>query len=72
MLVTRVFVSVYLPVTRHMPTLLHGPGCKLGEWYGCPLVVYYWADLQSVLGFRCYDNIARTRNVSDCLYSLYP
>jgi len=25
---------------------------------GCPLVVYYWADLQSVHGFRCYDNIA--------------
>ena len=25
----------------------------------------YWADLQSVHGFRCYDNIARTRNVSE-------
>ena len=25
---------------------------------GCPLVVHYWADLQSVHGFRCYDNIA--------------
>ena len=37
---------------------------------GCPLVVHYWADLQSVHGFRCYDNIARTRNVSECLYSL--
>jgi len=23
-----------------------------------PLVVHYWADLQSVHGFRCYDNIA--------------
>jgi len=33
--------------------------------------VHYWADLQSVHGFRCYDNIARTRNVSECLYSLY-
>jgi len=22
-------------------------------------------------GFRYYDNIARTRNVSECLYSLY-
>jgi len=38
---------------------------------GWPLVVHYWADLQSVHGFRCYDNIARTRNVSECLYSLY-
>jgi len=33
--------------------------------------VHYWADLQSVLGFRCYDNIARTRNVNECLYLLY-
>jgi len=41
-----------------MPTLLHGPGCNLGEWYirGCPLVVHYWADLQSVHGLRCYGN----------------
>jgi len=23
----------------------------------CPLVVQYWADLQSVHGFPCYDNI---------------
>jgi len=22
----------------------------------CPLVVHYWADLQLVHGFRCYDN----------------
>jgi len=25
---------------------------------GFPLVVHYWADLQLVHGFRCYDNIA--------------
>jgi len=24
---------------------------------GWPLVVHYWMDLQSVHGFRCYDNI---------------
>jgi len=36
----------------------------------CPLVVQYWADLKSVHGFRCY-NTAGTRNVSECLYSLY-
>ena len=42
--------------------------CRNGR--GCPLVVHYWADLQSMHGFRCYDNIARTRNVSECLYSL--
>ena len=32
--------------------------------------MHYWADLQSVYGFRCYDNIAQMRNVSECLYSL--
>ena len=26
------------------------------------MVVYYWADLQSVYGFCCYDNIAPNRN----------
>jgi len=27
---------------------------------GCPLVVHYWADLQSVHGLRCYGNITQT------------
>jgi len=54
-----------------MSTLLHGPGCNLGNGRRCPLVVHYWVDLQSVHSFRCYDKIARTRNVSECLYSLY-
>jgi len=31
-------------------------GVVPGTW--CPLVVHYWADLQSVHEFRCYDNIA--------------
>jgi len=47
-------LSVCLSVPRCIPTLLHGRGCNLGEW--CPLVVHYLADLQSVYGFRCYDN----------------
>jgi len=51
-------VCVY--VTRHIPTLLHEPGCNLGNGRVCPLVVHYWADLQSV-------QIARMRNVSECL-----
>jgi len=38
---------------------------------GVPPVVHYWADLQLVHGFRCYDNTTRTRNVSECLYLLY-
>jgi len=33
---------------------------------GCPLVVHCWADLQLVPGLRCYGNITRTRNVSEC------
>jgi len=37
---------------------------------GCPPVVHCWADLQSVHGFHCYDNIARMQNVSECLYLL--
>jgi len=51
-------------------TLLHGHGCNLGEWYGLPsscallpLVVHYWADLQSVHGLRSYGNITRTRDM---------
>jgi len=51
-------------------TLLHRPGCDLGEWWGCPLVEHYLAYLQSVHGFRCYDNIAQMRNVRECLYLL--
>ena len=29
-----------------------------GNGRDCPLLVHYWADLQSVHRFRCYDNIA--------------
>ena len=29
-----------------------------GNDRGCPLAVHHWADLQSVHGYRCYDNIA--------------
>jgi len=53
--------SVCLSVTRRIPTLYcteYGPGCNLGEWLGCPLVGHCWTDLQSVHGFRCYDNRA--------------
>jgi len=27
---------------------------------GCPLVVHYWADLQSVHRLHCYGNVTRT------------
>ena len=37
---------------------------------GCPLVVHYGAELQSVHGLRCYGNITRTRNVSEYMLVL--
>jgi len=40
--------SVCLSVRGRMPTVLHGPGCTWGSGRGCPLVVHYWTDLQSV------------------------
>ena len=66
-----VCLCICLSDPRRIPTLLHGPRCNYRNGRGDPLVVHYWADLQSVHGFRCYDNIFRTRNVSECLYSLY-
>jgi len=35
-----------------------------------PLVVHFWADLQSVHGLRCYGNIMRMRNVSEYMLEL--
>ena len=54
-------LCVCLPVRGRMPTVLHGPGCNLGQLEGMPLVVNYWADLQSVHGMRCYGNIMEMR-----------
>jgi len=66
--VTRICVSVCL--SGHVPTLLHGPGCDWGGGRECPLVVHYWADLQSVHGLHCYGNITRTWNVSEYMLVL--
>jgi len=66
-----VCLCVCLSVPRRIPTLLHGSGCKLRNGMGCPLVVHYWADLQSVHGFRCFDNIAQNAKSQRLLYSLY-
>jgi len=35
-----------------------------------PLVVHYWADLQSVHGFRCYDNKAENAECQRVLVSV--
>ena len=37
-----------------------------GRGRGCPLVVHYWADLQSVHRLRCYGNITRTLVYAGC------
>ena len=38
---------------------------------GFPLVVYYWADLQSVHGFRCCDNIHICKLTAICSANVY-
>jgi len=43
-------------VPRRILTLLHGPGCNLGM-VGVPSSYAPLGGLQSVHGFRCYDNI---------------
>jgi len=58
-------VSVCLSLAA-CPHYCTEPDVTWGNGRGCPLVVYCWADLQLVHGFHCYDNIARTRNVSKC------
>jgi len=37
------------------------PDVTWGSGKGCPLVVHYWADLQSVHGLRCYGNTVEIR-----------
>jgi len=48
------------------------PDVSWGNGRGCPLVVHCWADLQSVHGFRCYDNSAeREMSASACTRSVH-
>jgi len=56
-LVTAVCVSVWLSLAA-FPYYCTNPDVTWGDDRRCPLVVHYWADLKSVPGFRCYDNIA--------------
>ena len=63
------WVCLCVCVCLSLATLPHycmDPDVTRRNGRGCPLVVHYWADLQSVHGFHCYDNIARTWNVSTC------
>ena len=57
-----VCVSVRGRICSHYCT---DPDVTWGSGRECPLVVHYWADLQSVHWLRCYGNITRTRNVSE-------
>jgi len=56
----RLCVCLCVCPSPYSHTTAHGPVFKFGECSGegVPLVVHYWADLQSVHGFRCYDNTA--------------
>jgi len=72
-----VCVCVCLYVCVSTSACLHyctDPDVTWGSGRECPLVVHYWADLQSVHRLRCYGNITRTRNVSEymlvCLLAL--
>jgi len=67
-----VCLSVCLAVFPHYRTDPDVTRGEIGNGRGCFLVAHYCADLQSVHGFRSYDNIARTWNVSECLYSPVP
>ena len=49
-----VSVCLSLAAFPHYCTDLH---VNWGNGQGCPLVVHYWADLQSVHRFRSCDNI---------------
>jgi len=54
-------VSVCLCVCLSLAAFPHycmDPDVTRGNGRGCPVVVHYWADLHSVRGFRCHDNIA--------------
>jgi len=57
LVVTAVCVCVCLSLTS-FPHYCTDPDVSWGNGMGCPVVVHYWADLQLVHRFRCYDNIA--------------
>ena len=75
-MVTRICVCVCVCVSVGLsiaafPHYCRDPDVTWGMVGGCPIVVHYWVDLQLVYGFCCYDTIARTQNVSECLHSIY-
>jgi len=53
-----VSLSVYVCLSLAAFPHCTDPDVTRGMVNTCPLVAHYWADLKSVHGFRCYDNIA--------------
>ena len=66
-MVTHICVSVCLSsaVRQHYCT---DPDVTWGRGGGCPLVVHYWADLQSLHGLHCYGNIMRNVVYAGCVH----
>jgi len=63
-----VYVCLSLAAFPHYCT---DPGVTWGNGRGYPLVVHYWADLQSVHGFRCYDNTRVCKLIALCTANAY-
>jgi len=59
-------LCVCLSVFHRIPTLLHGPGCNLGEWYGvpcsCALLGRFAIDAQVLLLWQ----YSAERKMSEC------
>ena len=62
----RLSVCLYVSVCMCLRVCLSAAAClhyctdpyvTWGSGRGCPLVVHYWADLQSVHGLRCYATL---------------
>ena len=71
-LVTLVCLSVFVRLSlAAFPHYCTDPNVTGENGRGCPLVVPYWVDLQSVHRFRCYDNSAeREIPASACTRSM--
>ena len=54
-LITATCVSGCLSLAT-FPHYCTDPDVTWGNGRGCPLVVHYWADMQLVHEFHCYDN----------------
>jgi len=72
-LITAVCVSMCLSVPRRIPALLHGPDVSWGNARGALKLCIVGRIYNRCTGFVAMriENIARTQNVSECLYSLY-